>query len=116
VTRFANETERDYTVLFDRLGLAWEYEPRTFPLDVDPDGRVRSAFTPDFYLPDLDLYIEVTVANQSYLTRKNGKLRRFRELYPDTRVILLVRRDYEALGLGSIASSAANPSGRQLKP
>jgi hypoxanthine phosphoribosyltransferase len=63
----------------------------------DDDGRVTSAFTPDFYLPDQDLYVEVTVMKQSLVTRKNRKLRELRRLYPHVKVKLFYRRDIERL-------------------
>ena len=68
--------------LFDYHGVAWEYEPHTFPLEVNPDGGVLEAFTPDFYLPEQDLYVEVTTMKQSLVTKKNRKVRRLRELLP----------------------------------
>ena len=83
--------------MLDYYGVPWEYEPTTFVLERDPDGRVTSAFTPDFYLPDQDLYIEVTVMKQSLVTRKNRKLREVRRLYPEIRVKLFYRRDIERL-------------------
>jgi hypothetical protein len=95
--RFANDWERECARILDFHGVPWQYEPRTFPLDVAPDGTVREAFTPDFYLPEQDLYLEVTTMKQSLVTRKNRKVRRLRELYPDVRVKLFYRRDVEAL-------------------
>ncbi len=83
--------------MLDHYGVAWDYEPRTFVLASDDDGTVRSAFTPDFYLPEHDLYVEVTVMKQSLVTRKNRKVRELRRLYPDVRVKLLYRRDLEHL-------------------
>ena len=55
------------------------------------------AFTPDFYLPEQDLYVEVTTMKQSLVTKKNRKVRRLRELYPDVRIRILYRRDIDAL-------------------
>jgi hypoxanthine phosphoribosyltransferase len=75
----------------------WEYEPTTFVLEQDEDGRVVEAFKPDFYLPEQDLYVEVTVMKQSLVTRKNRKLRKLRERYPDVRVKLFYKRDIERL-------------------
>ena len=66
-------------------------------LERDADGRVVEAFTPDFYLPDQDLYLEVTVMKQSLVTRKNRKLRRLRQLYPGVRVKLIYERDFERI-------------------
>ena len=73
---FVNEAELEYAKLLDYYGVPWMYEPHTFVLARDEDGRVTEAFTPDFYLPDQDLYLEVTVMKQSLVTRKNRKLRK----------------------------------------
>ena len=95
--RFANDAERECSRLLDFYGVPWEYEPRTFALEEAEDGRVTVAFTPDFYLPEQDLYVEVTVMKQSLVTRKNRKLRKLRERYPDVKVKLFYRRDLERL-------------------
>jgi hypoxanthine phosphoribosyltransferase len=95
--RFANEAELECAKLLDFYGVPWEYEPRMFVLERDDAGRVIEAFTPDFYLPEQDLYVEITVMKQSLVTRKNRKLRKLRRLYPDTRVKLFYRRDIERL-------------------
>jgi hypoxanthine phosphoribosyltransferase len=95
--RFANSAERECARLFDFYGVDWEYEPRTFALEQAADGRVTEAFTPDFYLPEQDLYVEVTVMKQALVTRKNRKLRKLRERYPDVRIKLFYRRDIERL-------------------
>src|SRR3954462_2569388 len=97
--RFQNDAERECARLFDYHGGAWEYEPHTFPLEVADDGSVLEAFTPDFYLPDQDLYLEITTMKQSLVTKKNRKVRRLRELHPDVRVKLFYRRDVEALAM-----------------
>ena len=71
----------------------WEYEPRTFTLEQDHEGRTAQAFTPDFYLPAYDLYIEITTLNQRLVTKKNRKARRLRELY-HVQIKVLYQRDY----------------------
>ena len=95
--RFVNQAELECAKILDYYGIAWDYEPRTFVLERDEEGRVAEAFTPDFYLPDQDLYIEVTVMKQSLVTRKNRKLRKLRELHPEVKVKLFYRRDIERL-------------------
>ena len=95
--RFAHRIELECAKILDYYGIPWEYEPRTFVLEEDAEGRVLSAFTPDFYLPEQDLYIEVTVMKQSLVTRKNRKLRELQRLYPDVKVKLFYRRDIERL-------------------
>ena len=94
---FANRAELECAKVLDFYGVPWDYEPRTFVLEQDEEGRVTEAFTPDFYLPDQDLYLEVTVMKQSLVTKKNRKMRMLRELYPDVRIKMLYRRDIEAL-------------------
>ena len=83
--------------MLDYYGVPWMYEPTTFVLEEDDDGRVTEAFTPDFYLPEQDLYLEITVMKQALVTRKNRKLRKLRERYPDVKVKLFYRRDLERL-------------------
>ena len=95
--RFANRSELECAKLLDYYGVPWEYEPRTFVLETDDEGRVTEAFTPDFYLPEQDLYLEITVMKQSLVTRKNRKLREIRRLYPHVNVKLFYRRDIERL-------------------
>jgi hypoxanthine phosphoribosyltransferase len=95
--RFVNEVELECAKMLDFYGVPWEYEPRTFVLEQDEQGRVTSAFTPDFYLPEQDLYVEVTVMRQSLVTRKNRKLRELKRLYPEVKVKLFYRRDIERL-------------------
>lgn len=93
---FAHPSEAEFARILDFYGVRWVYEPRSFPLRQDGD-RVLEMFTPDFYLIDLDLYIELTTLKQSLVTEKNGKLRRLRELYPDVNIKLLYRKDYHRL-------------------
>ena len=96
-TRFAHNSERQFAKLLDFYGIAWEYEPRTFILEWDRQGGPTQAFTPDFYLPAHDLYIEITTLNQKLVTKKNGKVRRLLELHPEVNVKILYQRDYLAL-------------------
>src|SRR3954466_15687619 len=95
--RFQNEAELEYAKILDYYGIPWMYEPRTFVLEEGEDGRVLEAFTPDFYLPEQDLYLEVTVMKQSLVTRKNRKLRKLKQRYPDVRIKLFYERDFERL-------------------
>ncbi len=91
--RFAHESEEEFARILDFYGITWRYEPRTFPLRTEGE-RVVEAFTPDFYLPDIDTYIELTTLRQDLMTEKHRKLRTLRQLYPDTDVKLLNKRDY----------------------
>ena len=95
--RFANEAERECAKVLDFYRVPWEYEPHTFVLEEDEDGRTVEAFRPDFYLPEQNLYLEITVMKQRLVTRKNRKLRKLRERYPDVQVKLFYKRDIERL-------------------
>lgn len=92
--RFAHNSERQFAKLLDFYAIEWEYEPRTFTLERDRDGNPVQAFTPDFYLPAHDCFIEITTLNQRLVTKKNRKARRLRELYPDVTIKVLYQRDY----------------------
>lgn len=98
VTDFAHPSERELAALFDSYGIEWEYEPTTFVLDTDDAGNPTSAFTPDFYLPAFDTYVELTTLRQPLVTPKHRKLRRLAELRPDVTVKILYRKDLERLG------------------
>jgi len=90
---FAHPAEADFARLLEFYRIAWRYEPTSFPLRWDGERAVES-FTPDFYLPEQDLYVELTTMKQSLITRKHRKLRRMKEVYPEITVVLLTRRDY----------------------
>jgi hypothetical protein len=85
--------------ILDYYRIAWEYEPHTFPILWNLDGDVVESFSPDFWLPELDLYLELTTLRQKLVRKKNRKLRRVRELYPDLRIKLFYARDFRALML-----------------
>lgn len=91
MTKFAHKAEEEFARILDFYGIKWVYEPRTFPLAWDNAGRVTEAFTPDFYLPQQDLYIELTTLRPRLSTYKNRRIRRMHELYPDVRVKLFKR-------------------------
>jgi hypothetical protein len=92
--RFAHESERNFAAVLDFYGISWEYEPTEFVLGWDEQGRATQAFRPDFYLPVYDLYIELTTLKQQLVTKKNGKVRRLRELHPEVNVKVLYLKDY----------------------
>jgi hypoxanthine phosphoribosyltransferase len=75
---FAHASERQFAQLLDFYQIEWEYEPTSFDLEWDRHGNVVQRFTPDFYLPQYDLYIEITTLNQKLVTKKNRKIRRLR--------------------------------------
>lgn len=95
--QFAHASEEEFARILDFYHIAWQYEPRTFVLERDEAGNILKSFTPDFYLPDHDLYIEITTLKQSLVTKKNRKVRLLRELYPEINIKLLYASDYNKL-------------------
>ncbi|HZQ38018.1 MAG TPA: hypoxanthine phosphoribosyltransferase [Dehalococcoidia bacterium] len=114
---FAHPSEAQFARLLDFYGVDWQYEPRSFPLRREGE-RVVEAFTPDFYLPAFDLYVELTTLRQSLVTYKNRKLRLLREQYPEINIKLLYRRDYlrllERFGIDPRHSSVLPPVAKVL--
>jgi hypothetical protein len=104
---FAHPIEAEFARILDFYHVRWEYEPRTFPLEWGADGSATLCFTPDFYLPDQDLFVELTTLNPRLMHRKNRKLRKFREMYPELRVKLFSLRDVRTLMLKYRGLSAA---------
>lgn len=94
---FAHASEQVAAEILDFYRISWHYEPTTFPLEWDGKGTVIASFTPDFYLPDFDLYIELTTMSQKLVTKKNRKVRRLRELYPDVNVKIFYQKDFRRL-------------------
>jgi hypoxanthine phosphoribosyltransferase len=98
-TPFAHASEAEMARILDFYAVRWEYEPQTFPIMWNLDGDVVESFSPDFYLPDLDVYLEMTTLRQKLVRKKNRKLRRLRELYPSVNIKLFYARDFRALML-----------------
>jgi hypothetical protein len=94
---FAHASEAELARIFDFYRVAWEYEPRSFAIAWNENGRPVEFFTPDFYLPEYDLYVELTVAKPARNTRKNRKVRLLRSHHPRINVKLLTRRDVERI-------------------
>jgi hypothetical protein len=94
---FAHDIEKEFSRILDYYGIRWHYEPRSFPLAWDEEGKVTAAFAPDFYLPDEDLYVELTTMRPKLITNKNRKIRLLNELYPEVKVKLFKRQDLRDL-------------------
>ncbi len=94
---FAHPIEAEFARLLDFYRIPWQYEPTTFPLTLDSEGKVTEATTPDFYLPSHDLYIELTTRRQPLMTSKHRKIRRLRRLYPNVNIKLLNRDQMRGL-------------------
>ena len=112
---FAHTSERAAAEILDFYRIAWLYEPTVFPLEWDSNGCAVASFSPDFYLPEFDLYIELTTMSQKLVTKKNRKVRRLKELYPDVNIKVFYRRDFRRLlarfGMTSVAAAHVDGGG-----
>ena len=112
---FAHSSERVAAEILDFYRIRWQYEPTTFPLEWDGKGNVIVSFAPDFYLVDFDLYIELTTMSQKLVTKKNRKVRRLKELYPDVNIRIFYQKDFRRLlgrfGIPSVAVSHSEGGG-----
>lgn len=119
-TPFAHASEAEMARILDFYAVRWEYEPHTFPILWNLDGDVVESFSPDFYLPDLELYLEMTTLRQKLVRKKNRKLRRLRELYPGIDIKLFYARDFRALmlkyGKLALADDMSGTSGQVPSP
>jgi hypothetical protein len=117
--RFAHASEAEFARILDFYQVAWEYEPQVFPILWDLDGSVLESFAPDFFLPDLELFVELTTLQQRLVRKKNRKVRRLRELYPNIRIKLFYARDFRALmlkyGRAGLVSELSGTTG-QVSP
>lgn len=95
--QFTHPSEQMFANLLDFYRIRWEYEPRSFPLQWDKDGKVTEAFTPDFYLAEFDLYVELTTMKQSLVTKKNRKVRLLRAIYPHVNIQVFYQKDFQDL-------------------
>ena len=115
---FAHASEAEFARILDFYQVAWEYEPSVFPILWDLEGNVLESFAPDFYLPDLELFIELTTLQQRLVRKKNRKVRRLRELYPGLRIKLFYARDFRALmlkyGRAALVSELSGTLGQVL--
>jgi hypothetical protein len=119
-TPFAHASEAEMARILDFYAVRWEYEPHTFPILWNLDGDVVESFSPDFYLPDLDCYLEMTTLRQKLVRKKNRKLRRLRELYPSINVKLFYARDFRQLmlkyGKHALVAGLSGSSGQVASP
>ena len=97
--QFANEAELECAKVLDYYGVPWLYEPRTFVLEDDEDGRVLEAFAPDFYLPGAGSvprdHGDEAVARHA---EEPQAAQAASERYPDVNIKLFYKRDIERLG------------------
>jgi hypothetical protein len=94
---FGHPSEELFANLLNFYRIEWEYEPRSFALQWDKDGNIVEAFTPDFYLAEFDLYVELTTMKQALVTKKNRKIKLLRAIYPHVNIQVFYQKDFQDL-------------------
>ena len=91
--KFAHPSEKTFSEHLDLFDIEWIYEPVSFPLEWG-SGSIKKMFTPDFYLPTLNLFVEITTMNQNLITKKRKKLKMAKKLYPNLNFKLFNEKDF----------------------
>lgn len=94
---FGHQSEKEFAKILNMHHIKWEYEPSEFPLEWDPEGNVIMAFRPDFYLTEHNTYVELTTMKRKYTTEKNKKVRLLKKLYPNIKIKIVYKKDFEQL-------------------
>jgi len=94
---FAHESEVEFASILNFYQVSWSYEPKTFPLLWSKEGQLTECFTPDFYLPDQRLFIELTTVKPRLMAKKRRKIKLLNELYPHIKIRLIQGRDFHQL-------------------
>lgn len=81
---FYSRWEANMARLYIYLGVAWEYTPRSF----DIGGQ---SYTPDFYLPKTDTYVEIKNFWGEYSRIRDEK---FRATHPELRLKVILKEQY----------------------
>ncbi len=81
---FFSRWEANYARLLNFQGMRWVHQPQTFRLK-------KQNYTPDFYLPEQDKFIEIKNFLSDYSKNRDEE---FRKLYPNLRLDLILKKDY----------------------
>lgn len=92
--KFAHELEERFAEILDYFELEYEYEPTTFILKTTANGEIKQGFTPDFFIPEHNIYVEITAMNGSSCNKKRRKIEAIDELY-GIKAILFHRKRIE---------------------
>ena len=90
---FAHKSEEIFAEHLNLFGIDWVYEPVSFPLKWG-SGSIKMMFTPDCYIPSLDVYVEITTMNQNLITKKSKKIKKAKKLYPDKNFKLINEQQF----------------------
>lgn len=87
---FYSRWEANFARILNLLKIKWVFQPESFDLKFQK-------YTPDFYLPEYDLYVEIKNFLSNYSAKRD---KAFRKLYPDKNLSLILRPEYTKLQSG----------------
>ena len=93
-TFFRSSWEANIARYYNYLGIEWQYEPKTFIFKNITRGSV--SYTPDFYLPKEDKWVEV----KGWMDGKSKtKLKRFKQQFPEEykKLQLIQEKEYNEI-------------------
>jgi hypothetical protein len=85
---FAYSWEEEFARMLDEYEISWQYKPRTFAVEWDEEGNFVDSFTPDFYLPVSDVFVELAAPDCSASVAKARKVRLLRQQHPEITIEL----------------------------
>ncbi len=86
---FDYDFEEEFARTLDQRDILWQYKPRTFAVEWDEDGNFIDSFTPSFFLPARDLYIELVTPDCRLSNERARKARLLRRQHPAIRIEVL---------------------------
>ena len=86
---FAYDFEQEFARNLDQLSVPWQYKPRTFAVEWDENGAFVDSFTPSFFLPARDLYVELVAPGCGLSGERVRKAWLLRYQHPEIRIEVL---------------------------
>lgn len=86
---FRSTWEVKYAKYLDKHQVSWQYESKTFDLG-------DTTYTPDFYLPEIDKYIEI---KGYWWSKQREKFEKFKNHYPKENIKILFKNELQVLGV-----------------
>jgi hypothetical protein len=86
---FVHPWEEDFARVLDEHQIEWQYKPRTFAVEWDEEGNFVDSFTPDFFLPVSESYVQLIAPQDREAHQRARKVRLLRQQYPRIRIDLI---------------------------
>jgi len=86
---FLHASETEFARMLDARDITWRYKPRTFAVEWDEEGNFIDCFTPDFFLPDYEMYVVLIAPYRSVPDGKTKRVKLLRRQHPEIRIEVL---------------------------